>query len=267
VVAGSAGPHESEGAVLQSVEQAEAVAREDGEGAEDALLQVAARSDGLAEDALVVVQQLLAAVGGASGAGAKLFELVKHFAFGDIESAREGGVQFPEGRADTSEVAAQVALAGGQLTCQGTRDGFALQPAAQVLAPAEDVADVQLVFPEEARDVRLDESEAGARQDRRHAPEQPAIEHLGLREIGNFGGASHAGRGGKQRVLDNGPEEGAGGKRGGIAYDEGDEFVQRERAAAGLEARAAHTQRQAAPVDNCEEQSGPVRHLYLLVEA
>src|SRR5208282_3634655 len=131
----------------------------------------------------------------------------------------------------------------------------------------EDIADGETVFAEQASDVRLDEGEPSAGQNGGHASEHPAIEYLGLREVGDFGRASDAGRSGEERVLHDGTEESAGGERAGSALGERDEFFKGECAGARLEARAAGSQRQAAAVEDGEKQRGLVGYFHLLMEA
>ena len=58
--------------------------------------------------------------------------------------------------------------------------------------------------------MRLDEGEAGAREYGGHAREKTAIDDFGLGKIGDFGGASDVGSGGKKGVLHNGAKENVG---------------------------------------------------------
>jgi hypothetical protein len=81
VMAGATGVHEAAGALFERVKKRESLTGEDGQGAQRALLQVVMGPQGLAQDALVVVEEFLAAVGGTTGAGAEFVELVEHLPF------------------------------------------------------------------------------------------------------------------------------------------------------------------------------------------
>ena len=79
MVAGAAGADEAVSALFEGVEEGESLAREDGESTQGTLLQIVVRGESFAKNALVVVQELFAAVGGATGASAEFVELVEHF--------------------------------------------------------------------------------------------------------------------------------------------------------------------------------------------
>jgi hypothetical protein len=59
-------------------------------------------------------------------------------------------------------------------------------------------------------DGRLDEGGHEPREDWGYAAEDAGVEDFGLGEIGNLGGTANVGRGGKNGVLEDGPQEGVG---------------------------------------------------------
>ena len=243
------------------------MASEDGEGAEGALLKLVVWGQGFAEDAFVMVEEFGAAVRGASGASAEFFELVEHLALGDIERTGEGGIELAKGFADAREVAAKVAFAEGHLAGQRAGNGFALEFVAEMLASAEDVADGERVFAEQACDVGLDEGETGAGEDSGHESEQAAVDDFGLREVGELCRADDTGGSGQQRILEDGAKQGAGGKIAGRAFGEREEFVEAEGARAGVELGIDGAERDAVAVDFCEKKSGGIRNFNLRMEA
>jgi len=81
---------------------------------------------------------------------------------------------------------------------------LAFEFGAKVLAAAEEIPEVERIFLEQAGDVWLDQSEAGARQDGGHARQQATIDDFGLGEVGDFGRAGDVRGGGEKSVLDDG---------------------------------------------------------------
>jgi len=235
VVAGGSEAGEVRGTFRQGIQNREAVAGKDGEDAQGTLLEFVVRGQGFAQDALVMVEELNATISGTAGPGAELFELVEHFAFGDVERTRKGGVELAEGFADASEVAAEIAFADRHLAGEGAGNGFALELVTKMLAAAQDVANANAVLAEDAGDMGLDEREAGAGEYGGHTSEQVVVDDFGLGEIGELRGANDAGRGRQERILHDGTKQRAGGEIAGSAISEREELIESEGARAGLE--------------------------------
>ena len=134
------------GSFQQSIQNTEAVAGKNREDAQSAFLEAVVRDQCLPENAFVMVEELDAAVGGAAGAGAQLFELVEHFALGEVEGSGKSGIEVAERFADAREIAAEVALSERHLARKGTRNRLEFEFMAQVLAATENVANGERVL-------------------------------------------------------------------------------------------------------------------------
>jgi len=105
-----------------------------------------------------------------------------------------------------------------------------------VLAAAEEVPQVKRIFFKQAGDVRLNESEAGARQDGGHARQQATIDDFGLGEVGDFGRAGYVRGSGEKGVLDDGAKKDVGAEALGGTIEEGEEVGEGVGVLAGDEA-------------------------------
>src|SRR5271166_3412411 len=153
---------------------------------------------------------------------AEFFNLVADALFRAGNGALNGGINFGDGFVKFANTFFDLAEVVIEFAREFFWNGGVVHAVAKVLRTAPDIFDVETIFLENAFGFWVDQSEVSARKNYRHATQKFFVKHLGLRVVGDFGGATKIGNRGKEKVLDDGAEQGIGTemfRRGGDAVE------------------------------------------------
>ena len=194
------------------------MASEEADEGEAALLEGAAREEGVAGAAQAVGPGLVALLQGAQGFLVQGADGMEGAAAGGIGGAPQGGIDGGQGVFDPLHLALH-RLAGAS---EGRLDlgvGLSGPPGHHGLGVALQVGELQALGLEGARLGRLHEGDAGPRQQHRPGHPEVGVGRDDLRVIGDLRGSRHVGGGGQERVLHHRAEERARAPVGGIRLE------------------------------------------------
>src|SRR6202041_3398963 len=196
----------------------------------------------------------------------QLLDLMEHLALGDVQGLEQRRVQPPERLFITLEHRADGSFALIEAAGQRGWKGFLLHFRAKVLRSGEKIANLKTVLSEKASNRRLDDGETGTRNNRGHAAKDFAIQHLRLREVGDFRRTSEVRGRGQQRILHHRTQQSTGSEGLWRRAKRGVELRAREFGVPGKEFPVAAAKRLPAAVNFVEQKRGFVRDLHLVVE-
>ena len=162
--------------------------------------------------------QLFVTIERGAGFVAKLFDLVTDALFGARDGALNGGIDLGDGFVKLLDALFHLAKIGVEFARKFFGNGGIVHAIAKRLRAAPDIFDLETILLQDAFGFGIDKSEIGAGKNHGHAAEKFFVEDLGLRVIGDFGGATKIGDSGKKKVLDDGAEQSIGAEifRGGF---------------------------------------------------
>src|ERR1700722_3982351 len=214
---------------------------------------------------LVSIQNTYPQILGPSRLPSQLRKLMQHFAFRRVQRANERAIELHKRGLIALQQLAQRLFPGIETACQTARQAFLLHERSQMLMPAENVANLESKFCKQARHQRVDDRKSRSRQNRWHTPEKSVVNHLSLRHVGNFGGASDICGSRQQRVLNDRPQQHVWRENLGSFLDCRLQFCQRKRRATCRKFAVAHTKWLPTSVHIVKKQSGLAANFNLRV--
>src|SRR6202050_1766246 len=171
---------------------------------------------------------------------------MEHLALRGVQGLKERGIKQAERFLVSLERRADGLFTFVETAGERSPKRFLFHLRAKVLRPGEKIAYLKTVLGEKACDRRLDDGEARTRDNRAHAAEDFAIQHLRLSHVGDLRRASEVRRGRKQRILHHRTQQSTRSEGLGRGVKRGAQLRARELGVAGKEFSVAAAKRLAA---------------------